>query len=210
MFCPRCGSTQDDELKFCKVCGANLFAVRKVVDARKTGKNRELAKPWFAEIALSDAASKRRQEELDHLRGVAPEVRRYNEIKAGIITGSAGLGVSIVLFILMQGIILGANVSPGTAQILSRLWIAGVIPFLVGSALFVNGMFVSKRLAEVVRRASHPELPHQPEHISPLDLQPADTARISPSNYSVTENTTQHLGTDEQKTFQSTPRKIDA
>jgi hypothetical protein len=204
MFCPRCGSTQDAELKFCTACGANLYAVRKVVDTRKTGKKRELGKPWFAEIALSDAASKRRQEELDHRRGIAPEVRRYNEIKAGIITGSAGLGVSIVLFILMQGIILGANVSPGTAQILGRLWIAGVIPFLVGLALLANGMFVSKRLAEVVRRASQPESQLPQEGFSPLNLGPSDTAKMSPSNYSITENTTQHLGTDRQKTVNST------
>jgi uncharacterized membrane protein YvbJ len=36
-FCPQCGSQQRDELKFCKVCGANLQAVRQAVAVRETG-----------------------------------------------------------------------------------------------------------------------------------------------------------------------------
>jgi len=31
MLCPRCGSNQSDEVKFCKSCGANLQAVRDVL-----------------------------------------------------------------------------------------------------------------------------------------------------------------------------------
>lgn len=38
MFCPRCGSNQSDELKFCKACGANLYAVRQVVDTKEATK----------------------------------------------------------------------------------------------------------------------------------------------------------------------------
>jgi len=98
MFCPRCGSTQDDTLKFCKSCGANLYAVRQVVDTRDTDKTRDVNKPWFAEMAIHDAESKRRQEELDHRRGIAPQVTRYNEIKAGVIIGSVGVGISIFLY----------------------------------------------------------------------------------------------------------------
>ena len=32
MFCPRCGATQNEELKFCKSCGVNLNAVRQLVE----------------------------------------------------------------------------------------------------------------------------------------------------------------------------------
>jgi hypothetical protein len=91
-------------------------------------------------MALSDAASKRRKEELDHQRGITPEVTRYNEIKGGIITGSVGLAMAIFLAIFMQGLILSGNVSPATAEILSRLWVAGVIPVFVGIALIFNGL----------------------------------------------------------------------
>jgi len=34
MFCPQCGSTQNDELKFCKSCGVNLDAVRQAAAMR--------------------------------------------------------------------------------------------------------------------------------------------------------------------------------
>jgi hypothetical protein len=130
MFCPRCGSNQSDELKFCKVCGANLLAVRQAVETRETDQKSDRNRPWFAEMALSDAESKRRKEELDHLRGIAPEVRRYNEIRGGVITGSVGLGFAIFLSVFMQGLTLSGNFSPQTAEILSRLWVAGVIPLI--------------------------------------------------------------------------------
>ena len=193
MFCPRCGSTQDEELKFCKSCGANLYAVRQVVDTRQTDKELERSKPWFAEMAISDAKSKRRQEELDHRSGITPEVQRYNEIKAGVITGSVGLGVAIFLYVFMQGLILSGAVSSSTAEILSRLWVAGLIPFILGLALIVNGVFVSRKLAEVVRRTVQPASGTPEKETNPLQLRSAETTQFVPANYSVTEDTTKHL-----------------
>jgi hypothetical protein len=43
---------QSDELKFCKSCGANLHAVRRVVDTQQTHKKHDRNKPWFAEMAM--------------------------------------------------------------------------------------------------------------------------------------------------------------
>ena len=195
MFCPRCGFTQDEELKFCKACGVNLYAVRQVVDTRETGKKPELSKPWFAEMAIHDAESKRRQDELDHRRGIAPEVSRYNEIKAGIITSSVGLGLAIFLHVFMKGLALGGNVSDGAAEILTRIWVAGLIPFMAGLALIINGVFVSKKLAEVVRRATPPNSNIEEKETNPLELRSAETTEFIPANYSVTEDTTKHLKT---------------
>ena len=195
MFCPRCGFTQDEELKFCKACGANLYAVRQVLDTRETGKNLEPSKPWFAEMAIHDAESKRRQDELDHRRGIAPEVSRYNEIKAGIITSSVGLGLAIFLHVFMKGLALGGNVSDGAAEILTRIWVAGLIPFMAGLALIINGVFVSKKLAEVVRRTTPPSSNIEEKETNPLELRSAETTEFIPANYSVTEDTTKHLKT---------------
>ena len=195
MFCPRCGFTQDEELKFCKACGVNLYAVRQVVDTRETGKKPELSKPWFAEMAIHDAESKRRQDELDHRRGIAPEVSRYNEIKAGIITSSVGLGLAIFLHVFMKGLALGGNVSDGAGEILTRIWVAGLIPFMAGLALIINGVFVSKKLAEVVRRTTPPSSNIEEKETNPLELRSAETTEFIPANYSVTEDTTKHLKT---------------
>jgi hypothetical protein len=62
-------------------------------------------------------------------------VRRLNEIKAGVITSSVGIAVTVFLYVLMKGIILGGDVSSGDAEILSRIWVAGIIPFMVGVGL---------------------------------------------------------------------------
>lgn len=201
MFCPRCGSNQSEELKFCTVCGANLSAVRKAIDTGDSGEKTDRSKPWFAEMAASDAESRRRQEELYQRRGIAPEVTLINEIKAGIITGSVGVALVIFLNVFMQGLILSGKITPEVAQILSRLWVAGVIPLLVGVALVVNGVFVSKKLASIAREAALNErdaLGTNDLHVPAL--RSADTTEFIPANFSVTEGTTEHLKSSKHKT----------
>ena len=192
MFCPRCGSTQEDQLSFCKSCGANLFAVRQVVDTRDVGKKFEWGNTWVAEMFMSGEQAVRRKMEIERQQGVTPEVKRYNEIKAGVITGFAGVGVTILLFALMTGIVVGGNVSAAAAEILSRIWVVGLIPVLVGLALIVNGLFVSKKIVEL-RKKAETDASVGPGGPNPQLLRPADTNEFIPSQFSVTEDTTKHL-----------------
>lgn len=202
MFCPQCGANQSEELKFCNLCGANLRAVRQAVATRDTTDDKfDWSKTWVAEMFLSETERKRREQEhktleheLESQRGITPEIKRYNEIKAGVITASAGIGVAIFLYFLMQGIIMSGQNPPHDNPILGSIWIAGVIPFLVGIALIINGTFISKKIVEVTRR----EMPKMPpgalgENTARRTLNSADTAEISPANFSVTEDTTKHL-----------------
>jgi len=199
MFCPRCGSSQSEELKFCKSCGANLFAVRQVVATRETDEKFDWSNTWVAEMFRSSDEIKRRKAELERQRGITPEVKRYIEIKAGVITASVGVAIGIFLFVFMQGLILGGKVSPDTAEILSRLWIAGVIPLFVGIALMVNGVFVSKKMLEAGRRAGElPPSPGQPDTTS-HSLPSANSTEFIPSGFSVTEETTKHLRSSGRK-----------
>lgn len=57
MFCPQCGSNQSDGLRFCKLCGANLHAVRQVVATRETGEGFDWSKTWVAEMFLSEGGA---------------------------------------------------------------------------------------------------------------------------------------------------------
>ena len=199
MFCPRCGSDQSEELKFCKLCGANLQAVRQAVTTRETGAKMDWSKTWMAEMFMSSEEAVRRKAELERLQGITPDVKRYNEIKAGVITSSVGLAVAIFLFVFMQGLILSGKVRPDTAEILSRLWIAGVIPLFVGIALIFNGLFVSKKLIGISGQGQRTEPNTLERGAEPQTLRSADTTEFIPSGFSVTEETTKHLRNSSRK-----------
>jgi hypothetical protein len=191
MFCPRCGSNQSEELKFCKVCGANLSAVRQAVEARETEGKFEWG-TWIADLKRSGAEAQRKLE-IERYAGLTPAIRRYNEIKAGVITGSVGIALMLFLHFFMQGIINGGRIPQDTAEILSRIWFVGIIPSLVGLALLVNGLFVSKKIVELTQQPSLNELNPPDQEQEPRALRAADTAEFVPSRFSVTEQTTKHL-----------------
>ena len=197
MFCPQCGSTQSEELKFCKVCGVNLHAVMQVVTTREPEEKFDWSKTWVQEMFLSAEEKKRRKAELELQQGITPEVKRYNEIKAGVIVGSVGLALSIFLFVFMGGLIASGKVTPEAAEILSRLWVAGVIPMFVGLALIINGTIVSKKLVELSKRDWKPE--GLAGAADPRQLRSADTSEFAAAPFSVTEQTTKHLGHSGEK-----------
>ena len=89
MYCPQCGSTQSDELRFCKSCGTNLDGVRTAL-SRETGEKFDWSKTWLAEMLMSGEESVKRAAEIERLQGKTPEVKRRNEIKGGVITASVG------------------------------------------------------------------------------------------------------------------------
>ncbi len=191
MICPRCASEQSDELKFCKSCGAHLEAVRQVLNTREPPASFDWSKTWVADMFLSQAEQKRRRRELERQSGITPEDKRRTEIKAGVITSCSGLGVAILLNVLMQGIILSGRAA-GAEEILSRIWVAGVIPIFVGLALIINGVFVSKRHDDN-RDGLIPDsalLPSDPNRLTPGV---EDIGQTGSSTFSVTEGTTKHL-----------------
>ena len=184
MFCPRCGSNQTDDTKFCKTCGGNLQGVREVVATRDAGGKIDWNRTWVAEMFLSGAEQQKRKRQIELEAGITPEIKRQREIKAGVITASAGIGVSIFLYVLFQGIILSLNNPGSEKEILSRLWISGVIPFFVGLSLIINGLFVGRgdrRRVNTDALQSNAQLP------------PSDTERFLNPPFSVTDQTTRQL-----------------
>ena len=161
MFCPRCGSGQAEEMKFCKACGANLFAVRGALDNRATSQMSNWDKARAAEMSMSAGEVGRRQDDVERRRGITAAIRRFREIKAGVIVASAGLGTAIFLAVFMQAIIRSGEATGSDAEILSHLWVVGVIPLLVGIALIVNGYLVSKKIVELFQETEKPLEYHQ-------------------------------------------------
>jgi hypothetical protein len=197
VFCPQCGTNQAEDLKFCTSCGAPLFAVRKALTSRDTEEKFDWSKTWVAEILLSqEEREKREQARKKRMeRGEEAAVKRYNEIKAGVITTCVGAGVMIFLHTLFQGIIASGDVAADAAAILRVLWVVGVIPLVVGLGLAFNGLVVSRKQVEIARGA----LPVKPgpkalasgtKQTDPT-LNAADWAE--PPEFGVTENTTREL-----------------
>lgn len=180
MFCPQCGTTQPDEMNYCKSCGAHLQAVRTALERPGSVEELKLEKTWLGQALMT-------QDEKDRIRGITPEMKRRREIKAGVITASAGVALTVALFVLMEGIILSGRVTDATA-LLSRLWIVGLIPILVGGALIVNGAFISPRSKDKSDQID-PATNTAPDEL----VSPAETNLLPDTPFSVTDETTRHL-----------------
>ena len=193
MICPRCASNQGDDIKFCTSCGANLQAVREAMQAPDSSGKSNWNNTWVAEMFTSSQVNELRKQEMERRLGITPEVKRYNEIKAGVIASCVGIGVTIFLYFLMHAL---AIKNPDAAEILRSVWLAGLIPFMVGVALIINGVLVSKKMVEVIEQNKAKGLEAGP---APRGLRPPDTNEFIPVNYSVTDSTTRHLENSERK-----------
>ncbi len=204
MICPRCASNQSDNVKFCTFCGANLEAVREVLAVKDSDRKFDWSETWVAEMFRSGEIAQQRKLEMERRLGITPEVKRYNEIKAGVIVSSIGVALTIFLAIFMQGV--ASNVAPNEAEIVSRLWVAGFIPFFVGLALIINGVVVSKKQAEIIEREMRRIKNLEANPAAELNATPAqralrhaETNEFIPVPFSVTDQTTRHLSKAEQE-----------
>jgi hypothetical protein len=78
------------------------------------------------------------------------------------------------------------------------VWLAGLIPFMVGLALTINGVVVSKKMVEVIEREQN-KTKSLEEGPAPRGLKSPDTNEFVPVNFSVTDQTTRHLENSERK-----------
>ena len=198
MFCPQCGSTQSEELKFCKACGVNLVAVRTAVKDPKSVEKFNWNKSWVSEMMMGSEESVKRAAKLERLQGITPATKRLknrlNEIKGGIITASVGIGLMITLYVLMRAIIQNPAIPPETAILLSSIWVAGVIPLLVGISLIINGVFISKKLVDAKLNTIDERTKELDDKEMASFLPPhVDTNQLEREVFSVTDETTRHL-----------------
>ena len=196
MICPRCASNQLDDIKFCTTCGANLEAVRHALEQREPGKKFDWSDTWVAEMFMSGKAQEARKREMERQMGITPEIKRYQEIKAGVIVSSIGIALSIFLLLFMPGVL--EHVEPKDRAIILRVWIAGIIPFMVGLALIINGLFISKKMVQI-QKQNEKRQEGLEEGATPRGLRAADTSQFIPTGVSVTDGTTRHLSNTGQK-----------
>ena len=179
MFCPQCGNETTEALKFCKRCGADLRRVVKAMSGKVDPAD------W------GRAMLEEYQEERLRKKMKTVEEKRIEEIKAGVITSSVGVGVTIFLTIFFSA--LASTQAGNEAVILKAIPFAGLIPLFVGLGLIFNGMVVSKKLQAQNRPNEQMWAPPQsivsPE-TSPIQQLTEGTPGL---DFSVTDQTTTRL-----------------
>lgn len=180
MYCPKCAIEITNDVKFCRSCGANLRGVQDALTGRNS-QGFDWDKTWVNEMMMSS-------EERERRKGKTPEIKRLEEIKAGVIVSSVGIAAMIFLYFLLGAV--AANKPPNDAMIISKVWLAGLVPFMVGLSLLFNGLFISKRIVKLKKEQEN-HLQATPG-ISTTHQLP-DIESIPIPNYSVTDQTTYRL-----------------
>jgi hypothetical protein len=176
--------------------------VRQAVAMRDVPEKFDWSKTWVAEMFLSGGERERRKEQLELQRGIAPDVKRERELKAGIITSFVGIGVSIFLYVIMQGVILTLHNPGSEVEILSRVWVAGVIPLFIGLGVILASLIADRsRRKEATTDSLNSGNVYQafaPDDASQA-LPPGDPERFARTPFSVTDQTTRHLEDPDQQ-----------
>ena len=199
MFCPSCGSEERQISQFCRVCGADLRAVR--VSLEKPDAITASAASARDEIGHAIADRIRDLETAQDLKHVvedvlpeiekfleSPQQRRMRTVRQGVVTSAVGLGAT--LFFLIWGL------NDREMLIFAGL---GITTFLIGLGLMVNALLftVPKQSAPPVSLDSGrlKQLTRPADRITDRELTTAEPLAAPPS---VTEQTTHHLREKDQ------------
>ena len=188
MYCPSCGTEAGDQTKYCTKCGVNLRRVKGVLG--RGGAGPKQGEDW-GQFLLE-----KRIERGEARKKKTPEVKRLEEIKAGVLTSSVGIGLMVFLSLLFDAI--ASTIEGPEGNILRSLWAVGLIPFMIGLGIIFNGLFVSKRIVDLKQQREMKDQ-QSPLFSAPNTLDTSPVARLvepsqSPiSDFSVTETTTTKL-----------------
>jgi len=201
MYCPSCGSEERQLSQYCRACGTDLRVVRRGLEqpdsitASAVSAREQISQAMAEKIRQMESSRDLKQVAEDVLPQIekfleSPEEKRLRRIRAGVITGLAGLGAALVIFLASLE---SHDLIPFIAL--------GLIPFFVGLGIVINGLVFTvprKSLADRSEDAESQrrlEEAHAAKRLSATshttnDLPNPDVIAARPS---VTEHTTHHL-----------------
>jgi hypothetical protein len=218
MYCPSCGSEERQMSQYCRACGTDLRPVRlslerpDSVTASAVTAREEIGKAMAAKIRDVDDSRLHRIAE-DVLPQIekfleSPEEKRLRRMRNGVITAASGLGATALAVMFFLAVVdTKENWAIALSAVLCGL---GVITFLIGLALVLNGVLFTKPRKGLQDSTADAQRQTLLDGDAPLHLNPAAEApemfrspttsdlagadlRPTPS---VTEHTTHHLKTD--------------
>jgi hypothetical protein len=205
--------------QYCRACGTDLRPVRlslerpDSVTASAVTAREEIGKAMAAKIRDVDDSHLHRIAE-DVLPQIekfleSPEEKRLRRLRNGVITAASGLGASVLAIMFFLTVVdTKENWAIALAAVLCGL---GVITFLIGLALVLNGLLFTKPRKGLQNSTADSQTQalldgeYAPLHLNPAAEAPemfrspttSDLAGAElRSGSSITEHTTHHLKTD--------------
>ena len=203
MFCPSCGSEERQLSQFCRACGTDLRIVRRGLEqpdsitASAVSSRQQISQAMADKIRQMESSRELKQVAEDVLPQIekfleSPEEKRLRRIRAGVITGLAGLGAALVIFLA----------SLESHDLIPFIALA-LVPFFVGLGIVINGLVFTVPRKSLADRSADAESQRQLEAVNDYasnripvgshttnDLREPELIAARPS---VTEHTTHHL-----------------
>src|SRR6267378_2230759 len=201
MYCPTCGSEERQISQYCRACGTDLRVVRVSLERPDA----ITASAVSAREQISQAmAEKIRQMEPDDLKRVAedvlpqiekflesPEEKRLRRVRAGVVVAASGVGAALLIFLMSLN-----------AHDLIPFISLGVITFLIGLGMIINGLAFTIPKKRLLDRTAEAEAQRElemrigsyPNPSAASLAAPAQTTNdLLSARPSVTEHTTHQL-----------------
>jgi hypothetical protein len=206
MYCPTCGSEERQVSQYCRACGTDLGGVRRglerpdTITASAVSAREEITRVMAEKIRQMEGSRELKQVAEDVLPELekfleSPEEKRLRRVRSGVVSAAIGLGGTLLIFLL----------SLNQHDLIPFISL-GVIAFLIGLGLIINGLAFTiprKTIADRSEEAkAQKELESRAQNAYPAsqlssgsqttnDLPSSDSRIAAPS--SVTEHTTHHL-----------------
>lgn len=144
MYCPSCGTEERNTSQFCRACGMDMRPLRTVlqrpdpVTISATSAREEIGRAIATKIQTLGSAKDLKKVAEEILPEVekfleSPAERRLRRLRAGVITSAVGLGATTIL--LFGKVVIMPIAMFG--------WSAGLLVFLVGIGVIINGLLFS-------------------------------------------------------------------
>jgi hypothetical protein len=202
MYCPSCGSEERQLSQFCRACGTDLRVVRNTLEQPDAITASAVSAREQIGFALADQIRQMRSgKDLEHVAEdvlpqfekflESPEEKRLRRLRAGMITASLGLALTVVTFVAALE---KSDFIP--------LMVPGFIIFMIGLGIVVNGLLftlprkklpgdANDALAQQALDSAQIRVMYEPPASLTNELGPGTNPQLA----SVTEHTTHHLKT---------------